>query len=697
MKAGKYTYKELFVNRYVRRIIVPEIQRDYVWKEPQLKGFLQSLTADFKKFVYASVPQVESLEDNDKNAQLQQDFDLFYRKRNYSSNIGFIYAYTDEQYLGRYFLIDGQQRITSIYLLLLVLAARCGEAEEFNKYYRKGGSPVLDYRVRDATSLFLNRTVYLLLSDPEAEVTDQPWFLDGYKLDASISTMLSNINLIKAWLESSGLDEKRFFNFIQDYTVFWYFDTNISAQGENLYIYLNARGEQVQENENLKANLLSHLNSEEEKDLWGKRWEDWQDFFWRKREVVRGAPNPSADKGFNAFLACIAALKQYLSGNAKYLVRNNADSKVAGGVVSDILGLEDIEKYFLVLEYLDSYQQKFSNLYVYADWVGNCLKDIWDILNQDRTDWFVDYSQPSVFSSQTNNMVLVWGVVHWVASSIESNVPFEVVFRGIRNFYLRYHNNVRAASHIKESVERLLREGFISNEPEKEEYQRERWLARVKDEITKREFESLLWSIEDHPLNLDGSDVGGVNITHLLEFDGGLTQDKLRAIRDAFYHCFPLQSNRNKKLQSLLLHYGAYWQRKSPWYYENYQFDNWKAIIRGSPVGGVPQNKIFQHCLMEIMSSGNDVSGLLEVKRNGYEPDVENNDLRSQLLWYNHYLEESMWSQGNFIAIGNGGDDEWDEIFPSKKAFRNTKGDFKGGSPVKLAKILPEEVEYIPS
>jgi uncharacterized protein with ParB-like and HNH nuclease domain len=39
----------------------------------------------------------------------------------YSTKIGFIYAYHDPNYPGKFFLIDGQQRITTLYLLLIAL------------------------------------------------------------------------------------------------------------------------------------------------------------------------------------------------------------------------------------------------------------------------------------------------------------------------------------------------------------------------------------------------------------------------------------------------------------------------------------------------------------------------------------------------------------------------------------------------
>ena len=40
MKPGKYTIKELFVNRELEQIVIPEIQRDYVWKKEQVEGLM---------------------------------------------------------------------------------------------------------------------------------------------------------------------------------------------------------------------------------------------------------------------------------------------------------------------------------------------------------------------------------------------------------------------------------------------------------------------------------------------------------------------------------------------------------------------------------------------------------------------------------------------------------------------------------
>ena len=111
MKAGKYSIKELFCNRDIEQIVIPEIQRDYVWGEKEVEGLLNSIMEDFNNFKCIG----ETIVQPNIDFEIKKAFEEFYKKQIYSCNIGFIYAYNDPEYTGKYFLIDGQQRLTSIF------------------------------------------------------------------------------------------------------------------------------------------------------------------------------------------------------------------------------------------------------------------------------------------------------------------------------------------------------------------------------------------------------------------------------------------------------------------------------------------------------------------------------------------------------------------------------------------------------
>ena len=153
MKPGKYTIRELFVNREVEQIIIPEIQRDYVWKKEQVEGLLTSVHNDYEKF---TKEEINITADNDEIKKL---FVNYYKKQQFASNIGFIYAYNDAEYKGKYFLIDGQQRVTTVYLLLLNLFISTDEKEDFKNKYFKDKQLKIDFKVRESSHDFFKNFI----------------------------------------------------------------------------------------------------------------------------------------------------------------------------------------------------------------------------------------------------------------------------------------------------------------------------------------------------------------------------------------------------------------------------------------------------------------------------------------------------------------------------------------------------------
>jgi len=311
MKTDKYTLREFFSNTELNSIIIPEIQRDYVWRKEQIIRLLDSIREDYNNF--KETPPINSIDS--VKQEIVDSFNQFYRKHYLSSNIGFVYAYSDADYPGYYFLIDGQQRFTTLFLTLLVLSVKLDNEhiERFKRIYTYGettNKPKLDYRVREASHRFLCKLVDTINKDLSSTwIKEQSWYLHEYINDTTIQNIIDNIDIISDYLDNKELVDSTFKEYIEDYLEFWYFDTNISEQGEELYIYMNARGEFMQAHENLKADLIAKLNSNQ-KEAYGKEWEKWQDLFWNNRYR-----NNNADKGFNEFLCCIAGLENFTNKN----------------------------------------------------------------------------------------------------------------------------------------------------------------------------------------------------------------------------------------------------------------------------------------------------------------------------------------------------------------------------------------------
>src|SRR5690606_15081144 len=88
-----------------------------------------------------------------------------------------------------------------------------------------------------------------------------------------------------------------FLEYIEDYIEVNYFDTNISEQGEQLYLYMNSRGEFLSHQEIVKSEIVKNELTFDDKKEVGKQWEEWQNYFW----IYRGN-NENADIGFEEFL-----------------------------------------------------------------------------------------------------------------------------------------------------------------------------------------------------------------------------------------------------------------------------------------------------------------------------------------------------------------------------------------------------------
>jgi len=678
MKAGKYSIRELFVNNYIDQIIIPEIQRDYVWGHEQVIGLLETILEDYLAYNNGTVP----LETNDP--EIKNLFESFYKKQKFSSNIGFLYAYNDPEYVGKYFLIDGQQRTTTIYLILLAICVKTDKTA-FEKYYFSNDALKVDYKVRDAAHTFMQKFVQYMLNDgdpTETSIKQQYWYFSSNDLDPTVHSIIQNYSHIFDFLDRNDLFTPDFLHYVQHLIEFWYFDTNLSDQGEELYIYMNARGEQIQSNENLKADLLGKLTAddlaaveqrtdyEETKNLdglknyWGKQWENWQDFFWQRK-----GNNENADIGFNEFINCIAGLELY---KRKLAGENGHQSKV-----NELLNLTSIERYLNALAYLENELDSFCAQYDYVEWVKDYNDLIWSYLNKTikrNANWFADFKDRNK-NDDRNNMVLLWSLFYYYETNFE-NLKHDEFYRVMRFFYVRYHNYNRSVSTLKKTIDLISINGIIDtieNElgvsdenPEEEtdtklrtdeERLKYTFLSGMIAEPEKlKQYESLIWKIEDHKYNLDGSYLKNKNISHLVDFPASPTLEELKKICDRFYLLMSFAEGfEEEKLVTLLLHYGEFWRRVTPWYYYNFEFNAWRRIIRGADGDGTAFNKFFAEFLS--YESPERLSSLLEQKNRDF---LQQNsaglytitDFSKQLLVYAMLLDD-IWADGYHTCYEN--------------------------------------------
>jgi uncharacterized protein with ParB-like and HNH nuclease domain len=349
MRTDTYKLKDFLTDSNLEQIIIPEIQRDYVWTKDNVEKILKSILSNSERQKDASIPEkiLDELNSDMKEAffRLQKD------KENYF-NLGFIYAYNDTKMQYHYILVDGQQRITTIFLVLLALSVKENQQENFiRNYFKKREILKLDYKVREASHDFLLRFVkYILDGKNISDIKGEYWYFSEYQNDITIQSIINNYQVIVDFLDKNNIS----LDFVENHIEFLYFDIHKSKQGEELYLYMNSRGETVSPNESIKANLLKG-KSDPDKHEWGEKWEDWQNLFWKNRNG-----NPNADKGIEEFLKWIKFI-EIIKAKKNELARTKLDVEIkeingSKKINSDGLSLVKIESYFNALKNIINYK-----------------------------------------------------------------------------------------------------------------------------------------------------------------------------------------------------------------------------------------------------------------------------------------------------------------------------------------------------
>ena len=310
-----YTLAELFSGD--RRIIIPDLQRDYCWGNEDNKkstGENGELVSDF----------VNNLLTQFEEYQKKNDKDFL--------NLGLFYGY--EVPANHIQLCDGQQRLTTLYLLLGMINKKTIEQKEDSQltegklrchlisdfeYKHDDKEPYLNYAIRETSLYFLSDLVckfFIGNTDKVENIKSADWYFDYYNLDPSIQSMLKALAKIEKIFgedSNSSLDFLEFGDWLINKVTFLYFDMENRKNGEETFVVINTTGESLSSTQNLKPLVLQEKNAdfdntcfkEEGKGI-DKCWEEIETWFWRQRK----GGNDTADAGFAEFLRWISIIEQ---------------------------------------------------------------------------------------------------------------------------------------------------------------------------------------------------------------------------------------------------------------------------------------------------------------------------------------------------------------------------------------------------
>lgn len=194
---------------------------------------------------------------------------------------------------GQFLPLDGQQRLTTLYLLHWYMIARCNNQPEAQfsqlKGIKKWETHQLKYETRISSSVFCSKIKELTKIDNTEKVseviTEQSWFSEDWLFDPSVVAMLQLLDALAQKVNALLTQGITITTMLQrllgaNSINFDQLDMGEYQLTDSLYIKMNGRGKQLTPFENWKARFIQFLEdnfSESKYDLFDESRSNYSD------------------------------------------------------------------------------------------------------------------------------------------------------------------------------------------------------------------------------------------------------------------------------------------------------------------------------------------------------------------------------------------------------------------------------------
>jgi len=280
----------LIAGPFIERIEVPIFQRDYAQGRHGEK--VEQIRADFLDVLVGAL--------GDDGSPVGLDF---------------VYGGVDD---GTLRPLDGQQRLTTLFLLHWYVASRSGHLAEAHGWKR------FSYATRQSARMFCEALVTVPLPDretpPSKWIEDQPWYLFLWRHDPTIQSMLvmldaiderfDNVDVDLAWARLTDAEDP----------AIWFLLLPLDGLGsadramkpEDLYIKMNSRGKPLSEFENFKAHFEKTIESSPRAAEFALKVDTtWSDLLWHLR-----GDDGLIDDRFLRYLEFVTEICEWRDGGA---------------------------------------------------------------------------------------------------------------------------------------------------------------------------------------------------------------------------------------------------------------------------------------------------------------------------------------------------------------------------------------------
>ncbi len=235
-KGEKMTFLDLFTKKKFR-IEMPMIQRDYA----------QGRTSE-KEIREVFLNALENSLRSGKNLDLD-----------------FIYG-SEQLRNGTIFIpLDGQQRLTTLFLLHWYLAHKDERHEDFKRIISSDNRSHFSYKTRTSSKEFcdelVTKDVNIYGETISGEIKNSNWFYLSWERDPTIASMLVMLDDIQQVFKDSANYYSKLSDPDNPIITFQYLNLEDFTLTDDLYIKMNSRGKLLTSFENFKANLTGYISN----------------------------------------------------------------------------------------------------------------------------------------------------------------------------------------------------------------------------------------------------------------------------------------------------------------------------------------------------------------------------------------------------------------------------------------------------
>lgn len=265
------------LSRY--RVVIPGIQRHYVQGANNPKA--ESVRKQFIKEIFTAIEEK------------QNEF-----------NLHFIYGPINTDGEDSFVPVDGQQRLTTLWLIARY-AAEKAEPSDRKDLLSLLSRFTYEDRInakRFCQALTCENSRWDITQDPNPDILCQDWFVDYWKEDETVASMIRMLSTIhEEWYKHQ--DTITADDVLEAIASQIRFELKIDAFGDDIYMKMNARGLQLTQWENFKGKFSENL-SEDIKERWDKEMEELSNRFFHCSGEQHELPD-------NAFFALYARIMVY--------------------------------------------------------------------------------------------------------------------------------------------------------------------------------------------------------------------------------------------------------------------------------------------------------------------------------------------------------------------------------------------------